>query len=98
MAKQEYKHPDFLGQTLEIGDMVAFSQGESSTMAFGRVTGFTEKRIQLEGIPLPNTHITVGRFRKNSISRTVNQVVKLPIMIQDFKDYPVSWIRQVFVS
>lgn len=99
VKKEPPKHTDFLGTALDIDDMVAFSQGSSSTMALGRVTGFTAKSVRVEPITLSNTTIAVGyAYRRDGtpITRSPNQVVKLPSNIQEFNYLPRDWISHAF--
>lgn len=96
VKKEPPKQADFLGTNLAIDDMVAFSQGGASVMAFGRVLGFTAKSIRIEVIPMPNMKVSVGYSRRDTITRSPSQVVKLPSNIQEFSYLPKEWIIQVF--
>ena len=98
-AKKEYSHPDFLGMSLKVGDLVAFSQGATTTMALGKIIGFTEKNISLVGIEIKGTRIAVGRYStKKSISRSPSQVVRLSETAQEFNDLPQEYVQHFFNS
>ena len=89
--------PDFLGTTLAIDDMVGFSHGSSTIMTLGRVLGFTAKTIRVEIIRLPNGGFDgYTALTGKPLTRFPNQVVKLPINIQEFNYLPKEWITQVF--
>jgi len=100
MAKKIEEQPDFLGVKLAMNDLVAFSQSESSTLALGKVVGFTAKGVRVIPIPMPNTRIKVGYGwngeTSKHITRTLNQVVKLPAAIQELSDLPSAWLQEVF--
>lgn len=95
MATIKTEGQDFLGNKLMIGDLVAFTESETCTLALARVVGFTPKMIKVDVIELEGVSTTVGR-RGRLVNRTPSQLIKVPNNEEYFKDLPKTWIAKLF--
>lgn len=97
-GKQQYKHGDFLGVELNVGDFVSYSLGESSSLSLGIVTGFTKASIRIKKISVSGlAENSLGYFRKEKgITRRPDQVSKLSATIQELADLPDNYIEYFF--
>lgn len=96
MAKNPTEGKDFLGNPLEVGDLVAFTQVDSSVLYIGRVDGFTPKSIRVDIIDLENhQRSTLGSWRGRKVSRYPTQLIKLPNNEEYYKDLPKAWLAKI---
>lgn len=94
-TKEKFKQRDFLGVELNVGDFVSYSQGESSSLSLGIVTGFTKASVRVKKVNVAGiSDDTLGRFRKTrDITRRPDQVSKLSASIQELADFPENYIE-----
>lgn len=64
---------DFLGNTLAVGDFVAFSQSDSSDLNFGQIEGFTPKMVRVALIRTESNR--QKRWVREVGNRSVRQIV-----------------------
>lgn len=89
---------DFVGNVLEVGDIVAYSGGGVKELNLGKVVGFTEKSARV--IPLKRNGKTSFGSRysysnRENITRTFSQV-SLLFKKDVYGDSPVEWLNQIF--
>ena len=97
MAKEILKGTDFLGNVLVKGELVAFTEGDSTTLSLGRVLGFTAKSIRVEPIDLPHATSRLSwRRNEKGITRRITQVIRIPNNEDYFKDLPKLWLAKLF--
>lgn len=95
---------DFLGVTIVLGDLVAYSQGQSSGLSLGKISGFTPKGVRLDPIRVSSGGRSVDGYRYYTpnggsiTNRHFQQIVKLPSETQEVAAYPIDWIRGMFES
>lgn len=96
VAKNPTEGKDFLGNSLAPGDLVAFTQVDSSTLYVGRVDGFTPKTIRVDIIDLENhQRSTLGGWRGRKVTRHPNQLIKLPNNEEYYRDLPKAWLAKI---
>jgi len=92
---------DFLGNSLSVGDFVAYTYSDSSHLCLGRITGLTPKKIKVDSVNLSgNEYANWRRGNKNYTdlreSRSLILVARVGNMnTSEIADLPISWLAKM---
>lgn len=87
---------DFVGAKLELGDIVAISEGGSSFLALGKVKSFTPKMVTIEIVmaPAKSSNRSITKVSE-VISRFPTQIVKVHLDVGD-EATPIEWLKALY--
>lgn len=87
---------DFVGTELEVGDIVAVSEGGSSFLALGKIKTFTPKMVTIEIVmaPAKGSNRSITKVSE-TISRFPTQIVKVVLDTGD-ETTPIEWLKALY--